>query len=49
MCPLAGANVSEYDIRIPGISAPPNSSAYSDHPKDAATPRLTRVSMVAAP
>ncbi len=40
--------VSENGIRIPIAPAPPNSSAYADQAKEATTPRLTRVSMVAA-
>jgi len=41
--------VKANDIRIPVMPAPPNSSAYTDQPNDAATPTLTRVSIVAAP
>ena len=47
--PLAWPNVKANDIFIPVMPAPPNSSAYTDQHKDAATPTLTRVSMVAAP
>ena len=47
--PLAWPNVKANDIFIPVMPAPPNSSAYTDQHKDAATPALTRVSMVAAP
>src|SRR5208337_1582354 len=49
VCPLACPNVKANDIRIPVMPAPPNSSAYTDQPNDAATPTLTRVSIVAAP
>ena len=49
VCPLACPNVNANDIRIPVMPAPPNSSAYTDQPNDAATPTLTRVSIVAAP
>ena len=40
--------VSANGIRMPIIPAPPNSSAYTDQQKEAATARLTSVSMVAA-
>ena len=49
VCPLACPKVKANDIFIPVMPAPPNSSAYTDQPNDAATPRLTRVSIVAAP
>ena len=48
VCPLACPKVNANDIRIPAWPAPPNSSAYSDQPNDAATPTLTSVSIVAA-
>lgn len=35
-------------IRIPGVPAPPRNRAYADQQKEAATPRDTRVSIVAA-
>ena len=47
--PLAWPKVKANDIFIPVMPAPPNSSAYTDQQKDAPTPTLTRVSMVAAP
>ena len=46
--PLAWPKVKANDIFIPVMPAPPKSSAYSDQPKEAQTPALTRVSMVAA-
>ena len=49
VCPLACPKVKANDIFIPVMPAPPNSSAYTDQPNDAVTPRLTRVSIVAAP
>ena len=36
-------------IRIPGMPAPPKNRAYRDQPNAASTPRLIRVSIVAAP
>ena len=45
----AWPKVKANDIFIPVAPAPPNSSAYTDQQKDAPTPTLTRVSMVAAP
>ena len=47
--PLAWPKVKANGIFIPVMPAPPNSSAYTDQQKDAPTPTLTRVSMVAAP
>ena len=49
MCPLAAEKVKANDIFMPVMSAPPNSSAYNDQQKEVTTPRLTSVSMVAAP
>jgi hypothetical protein len=48
VCPLACPKVNANDIRMPARPTPPNSSAYSDQPNDAATPTLTSVSIVAA-
>ena len=45
---VAAPNVNANDIRIPDMPAPPASSAYTDQPYEAATPVLTRVSIVAA-
>ena len=49
MCPLACPKLKANDIFMPVMPAPPNSSAYTDQPNEATTPRLTSVSMVAAP
>ena len=41
--------MSSNRIRMPGMPASPKNSAYSDQTNAASTPRLIRVSMVAAP
>lgn len=48
---MASGSVANHEnvMCMPVVPASPKNRAYSDHPKAARTPTLTRVSMVAAP